>query len=170
MCSGELFNVYLLEGVDLFNKLNEDRKFSQEVLGNEDATIVHLVQCSFMDNVTKVCDNLFQSFTSELFWDQDYVRVGLETAFDSLSWRWASSCEHEIPILDGGSAIGQHVTDKLWENLGSRVEPNKSLDILVIDIAINTSWCYDNLGVGHSSRQLGSISHGVVITNDHQTV
>ena len=58
--------------------------------------------------------------------------------------RFLTHESNEVPILDGRGAVSKHVTNKLRVDLRGSVESNCRLEILVVDISINSGWDVHN--------------------------
>lgn len=50
----------------------------------------------------------------------------------------------EIPILDSGGTVGEHVSDQLRINFRGSVEANRSLEVVVMDVSVHSCWNDNN--------------------------
>ena len=108
-----------------------------------------------------------------LLGDDDVVRRRLQGALDSQVRGFFTHEANEIPVLDSGGAVSQHVANELRVDLGGGVETNCGLEVVVVDVSIDGGWDADDTGrriVGlEEFSQVESISHGSSGTDNNKT-
>lgn len=60
--------------------------------------------------------------------------------------RFLAHDSHEVPVFDSRSAVSEHVTDQLRINFACRVETDRRLNVLVVNVAVDGARDHDHFG------------------------
>ena len=147
----------------------------EKTLWDQDATVVLTLGSSILHEVSDSSDNIWEGLTSvgALLGDDDHIWMSLEGALKS-KMRWISTHEsNEIPVLNSGGTVSQHVSNKLRVDLGSGIESETSLEVAVSDVVVNGSWNVDHICVDlvclEVLRNLDAVSQSVSGSNNNET-
>ena len=123
---------------------------AEKTFWDNDASVVLLCFSSLANDVTDVVDDVLKTFVTILALLRDDDKVGrcLERALSGQVGRFLTHESDKVPILDGRGAVSKHVTNKLRVDLRGSVESNCCLEVLVVDVAINSGWDVNNADRG----------------------
>ena len=127
------------ELIDLNNEVVKGADMGEKTLRNQDAAVVLAGFGASADQITDVVNNTLETPVAilALLGYNDEVGLGLEGALNSHVRRGLTHEADEVPVLDSTGTIGEHVTDELGVDLGGGIEANSSLNVAMVDIAID---------------------------------
>lgn len=162
--------------VEFLKKLVEVGQVAQKTLRDQYATVVLLLVSSVFDGVADSVDDVLEGLLLAVGFltDDDHVGAGLESTLDSeVGWLLTHQSD-EVPVLDGGGTVSQHVADQLRVDFRGGVEADRGADVLVVDVAVHSAWNHDHAGVDlvleEVLSQVGAIGHGQGGANEHETI
>ena len=136
--------------VDLLNQNGELRNKLNHTLRDDSYTKVHALCCSLLYRVCNVVSDLGQRhlLLSDFLRNQADVRLGLQCALQSYVRSASSHNLYKMPVLLSGVCVTLDVTDDLAVGLGSSIETEGALDILILQVAVDGLRAADNLYAG----------------------
>jgi len=73
--------------------------------------------------------------------------MSLERALKN-KMRWISTHKsNEVPVLDSGGTVSQHVSNELGVDLSCGVESETGLEVFVSNVSVNSRWDVDDVSV-----------------------
>ena len=134
-----------------------------ESLRNDDGSEVVTACSTCGDGIGDVSDDLVQALLLglDLFGDEADVRLGLEGALKGDVGGAAPHHLDEMPVLAGGVAVALDVADELAVGLAGGVEAEGSLDLAVLEVAV------DGLG---ASDDLDAVLLGGIVLGEYACV
>ena len=166
--------VFSKEVVQLSDQAFHSRNEFDQTFGNQHRTEVVAFGSTFCYNSGDVSHDIVQRHVLFLnfFGDDTNIRLSLQSAFQSDVRSRTSHQLDEVPVLLCRVAVTLDITDNFGINLTSRVETERSFDLLVLQVTVDRLRTADYLNTGPRSLvvfgQYASICVGVVATNDNQ--
>ena len=161
--------------VDLSDQDRELRNEFDNTLRDDDNAKVHAFFCSLCHRVSDlVCDLgqghlLFRHFLR----DQADVRLCFQCALKCNMGSTATHDLDEVPVLLRGVAVSLDIADQLTVCLGSRIKSEGSLDIFILQIAVDGLRASDDLNAcimcSHVLSKNRCIGIGVVAADDNDS-
>lgn len=137
------------EGVDLTNQGLHSRQVSHEAFRDENTTIVLVILRSSNHSVTNVVDDVAKLLMPGigLLSNDNHVRAGLESDFNSHVGCLVTHETNEVPVLNCRCTVGEHVSYQLRVHFGAGVEPNSRLQVGAVEVTINRGGNCDDVAV-----------------------
>jgi len=162
--------------VDLCDQLGELGNELNDALGDDGNAEVPALCGTGSNGVCDIIGDLGQGYLlgGNFFAYQADVGTGLQSAFQSHVGSGTAHDLHEVPILLCGVGVALDVTDDLAVGLGSGVEAEGALDVLVLQVAVDGLGTADDLNAclvcGKVLCQHCGVGVGVVTADDHDGV
>ena len=159
--------------VDLLDQYGELRNELYDTLRDDSNTEVHAVCCSGRYGISDIVSDLGKGhlLLGNLLRDEADVRLSLQCTFQSNVGSGTSHYLDEVPVFLCGIAVSLDVSDQLTVGLGSGIETEGALNIVVLQVAVDGLRASDNLYAGVVCCEVlsknCSIRIGIVTTNDN---
>mmetsp|Transcript_36969 Transcript_36969/g.56634 ORF Transcript_36969/g.56634 Transcript_36969/m.56634 type:complete len:290 (-) Transcript_36969:2350-3219(-) len=166
----------LEHAVELVEEVAVSRQVGEQTLRDEDSTVVLALCRSFFNDVGNPVDDIWKILSTEgaFLGDNNHVRMGLEGALQGQVGGILAHQTDEVPVLDSGGAVSQHVADQLGVHLRSSIKAQAHLDIIVTHVTIegggNHHHVARNLILEEMVGESGAVGEGVSGTNQDEAV
>ena len=161
--------------VNLDDEIIERRDMGKESFWDNDTSIVLSYGGSLADDVTNVVDDILQTLVTILAFlgDDTVVRRRLQGTLDSQMRGLFTHETDEVPVLDSRGTVRKHVSNKLRIDFRGSIKSNCGLEVVVMNISVDSGWDSDNSSLSIISleefSEVESICHGSSGADDNET-